>query len=245
MSETPTDLSSETVLRQDTDGVRLLTLNRPTKRNAFSNEQWRAFGYELNQAKADESVGVVVVTGAGDDFSAGADLTDFSGGSLEEHPFHGAAKGVAVGGGATFLFHCDVVYVGESLRMRLPFVSLGLVPELASSYLLQANIGARRAAELFYTAEWIGAERAVETGIATRAFSDAELVDAALGKAAEMAQWPVRSLQATKRTLKTAHQAGIAAALEAEDAGMLQQAGSPENVEAIMAFLEKRPPKFR
>ena len=101
-------------------------------------------------------------------------------------------------GGATLLFHCDVLYVGESLRMRLPFVSLGLVPEFASSYQLQANIGARRAAELLFTAEWITAPRALETGIATAVLPDAELFAHALAKAREIAQWPTSALRSRR-----------------------------------------------
>jgi len=252
------------VTRELDDGVLLLTLNRPDKKNAFNDPQWDALRDALREAREDERVAVVVITGAGRDFSAGQDLTAFGGGAEPredgkpsgyygcmdalvdfDKPLVAAARGVGVGIGATLLFHCDLVYVGDSVRLRLPFVSLGLVPEAASSYLLQAVIGSRRAAELFYTAEWIDAERAVETGIATRAVADDALLETALGKAREIAQHPVRSLQATKRTLLVAHAAGIRAALEAEDAGMKQQAGSPENMEAIRAFLEKRKPDFR
>jgi enoyl-CoA hydratase/carnithine racemase len=250
------------VLRQLEDGVLLLTLNRPRKKNAFDDPQWDALRDALRDAREDDAVAVVVVTGAGGDFSAGVDLASFGGGPPREDgkpngyyglmealvafdkPLIAAARGVGVGIGATFLFHCDVVYLGESARLRLPFVALGLVPEGGSSYLLQAVIGARRAAELFYTAEWIDASRALETGIATRVFPDALLLDAALAKAREIARNPVSALRATKRTLKRAHEAGLRAALEAEDAGMSAQAGSPENVEAVRAFLEKRPPDF-
>ena len=73
---------------------------------------------------------------------------------------------------SSVLFHADIVYVGESLRLRLPFASLGLVPEWASSYMLQANIGAQRAAELFYTADWVDAARAVALGLALEALPD-------------------------------------------------------------------------
>ena len=156
----------------------------------------------------------------------------------------GAARGVAVGFGATFLFHCDVVYVGESLRLRLPFVSLGLVPEAAASFLLPAMIGTRRAAELLFTAEWVGAERALEVGIATRALPDAEVLPAALEKAREIARWPVSALQATKQTLLRSREAGVRAALETEALLMAKLAGSPENVEAVVAFLQQRPPDF-
>ena len=206
------------ILTKKDDGVLCLTMNRPEKKNAFNTAQWTAFRAALAEAREDPGVGVVVLTGAGQDFSAGQDLTEMLGGgggvsSAEEHPFAlamqelyafdkpllAAARGVGVGFGATCLFHCDVVYVGESVRLRLPFVSLGLVPEAASSYMLQTVIGYQRAAELFFTAEWIDAERAVSSGIAARSYPDEELLEATLAKAREIAQWPASSLQATKQ----------------------------------------------
>jgi enoyl-CoA hydratase/carnithine racemase len=259
------------VLRDLQDGVLLLTLNRPRRKNAFDDAQWLELRDALDEARSDPEVAVVVATGAGGDFSAGQDLSSFTAAGerdadgamgeagIQAHPFQqcmdalcefdkpllAAATGVAVGIGATFLYHCDLVYVGHGLRLRMPFVSLGLVPEAASSYLLQATIGQQRAAELFYTAEWVDAQRAVDVGIAARAFPDDELLPAVLAKAREMARWPVSSLQATKRCLMVAHRAGIQAARAAENAGMVQQAGSPENIEAVMAFLQKREPDFR
>lgn len=252
------------VLQNLDDGVLLLTLNRPKKKNAFNDPQWDGLRDALLAAREDRAVAVVVVTGAGEDFSAGQDLSAFAGavearedghpngyqGCMEvlyafDKPLLAAAKGVGVGIGATFLFHCDIVYVGDSVRLRLPFVNLGLVPEAASSYMLQAAIGSQRAAELFFSAEWIDAARALETGIAARAFSDAELLEATLTKAREIAQYPVSALQATKRTLLAARREGIRSADEAERAGMAAQAGSPENMEAIQAFMQKRKPDFR
>lgn len=250
----------EFISQLDEHGILQITFNRPQKKNAFNRPAWQALADTLNEAKNNPAVACVLLTGAGENFSSGMDLSDFaSDGGTDEHPFYtaqqavidfdkpmvAAAKGIAVGGGATLLFHCDVVYVGESLKMRLPFVNLGLVPEFAASYMLQAIIGSRRAAELFYTAEWINAERAVETGIATRVYADNELLDQALGKAKEIAQWPVRSLQATKQCLKTAHQQGLTAAMKIERAGMDALAGGPENIEAVMAFMEKREPNFK
>lgn len=258
-------MSDEPVLRTlDEHGVLLVTLNRPRRKNAFNDPQWDALTAVLRDAREDPAVAVMVVTGAGGDFSAGQDLTAFGGGGEPredghasgyygcmqaladfDKPLLAAAQGVGVGIGATFLFHCDVVYVGESVRLRLPFVQLGLVPEAASSYLLQQVIGSQRAAELFYTAEWIDAARAIEMGMAARCHPDAELLEATLAKAREMAKWPVSALQATKRTLLAAHGDRVRAALASEDAGMMEQAGSPENQEAIKAFIEKREPDFR
>jgi enoyl-CoA hydratase/carnithine racemase len=250
-------MTESVLLKDQRDGVLLLTLNRPNKKNAINNAMWIELRETLQHARRDDDIRVLVITGAGVDFSAGVDLSDFGGGG-EGHPYEdcarelaafdkpliGAARGIAVGGGATMLFHADIVYVGESLRMRLPFVNLGLVPEFASSYLLQANIGARRAAELMYTAEWIDAGRALETGIATAIYDDESLLPRAMAKAQEIAQWPVNALRETKRCMKRVHQQGIQAAFQVEGEGMEKQAGSPENIEAITAFIEKRAPDF-
>jgi len=249
---------SNTVLKDLKDGVLLLTLNRPDSKNSFNLEQWTAFAAELDAARADDDVTVVVITGAGNDFSAGQDLKDYgvSGAAHSyriteravvdfDKPLIAAARGVAVGGGATILFHSDVLYVGESLRMRLPFNSLGMAPEFASSYMLQALIGPKRAAELLFTTEWINADKALETGIASRKFKDDELLQNAMAKAAEIAQLPLTSLLETKRCLKVAHKAGIEAALQVEKEAMDRLAGGPASMEAMMAFMEKRKPDFR
>lgn len=251
---------SDTLLTENRDGVLIITFNRPEKKNAINTEMWFAIRDTFNAAREDDSVVCVLLNGAGDNFSAGVDLSSFGDTQEgEEHPFEsaaravvefdkpivGAARGVAIGGGATVLFHADVVYVGQGLRMRLPFANLGLVPEWGSSYMLQANIGAQRAAELFYTAQWIDAEKALDCGIAAAVLPDDELFDHALAKAQEIAQWPVNSLREIKRTLRLHHLPAVDAAINAEQAGMERQAGSPENIEAITAFIEKRPPNFR
>ncbi len=238
--------------------IATITFNRPEKKNAFNRDAWFALRDAIVEARDNDAASVVVITGAGKDFSSGVDLSDLTGDPNEKPPFEvmmdelmlldkpllAAAKGVAIGFGATALFHCDVVYVGDSLRMRLPFVNLGLVPEAGCSYTLPRNIGYQQAAELLFTAEWINAERAVETGIARRAFSDEDLLPKTLEKAAEMAQWPRNALRETKRTLMQAHSTAINQARELEMAGMMRQVGSAENMEAVTAFFEKRAPRF-
>ncbi len=267
MSDAATGSSDEaTVLTQlDDEGVLLIRLNRPKRKNAFNEEQWDALGRALDEAREDPRVAVAVLTGAGGNFSSGADLASFGGDppppradgkpsgffacvdSIFEFdkPLLAAVQGVAVGGGCTLSLACDIVYVGESLRMRLPFASLGLVPEIASSYTLQAAIGRQRASELMFSAEWIDAARAIEVGMAARCLPDDQLEGATLAKAREIAKWPVSSLRAIKRTLQVAHRAGIEAARRCEDAEMMKQAGSPENIEAITAFMQKREPDFK
>ena len=251
---------TEKIATRNDDGVLVVTLNRPEKKNAVDNSMWVAIRDIFNAAAADDSVICVLLHGAGDNFCAGVDLTSFGGDDGgAEHPFESAARavadfdkpvvaaaqGVAVGGGATVLFHCDIVYGGESLRLRLPFASLALAPEWASSYMLQANIGAHRAAELFYTAEWVDADKAHSIGIVADVLPDASLFEHAMNKAREIAQWPVSSLREIKRCLRLHHTASIDAAFKAEQAAMARQAMSEDNIEALTAFMEKRPPNFR
>jgi len=250
---------SELLLADYRDGVLVLTLNRPQKKNAINNVMWRDLCEAFRSAAADDAVRCVLLSGAGEHFCAGVDLASFTEmADGEQHPFESAARavvefdkplvaaaqGVAIGGGATVLFHADIVYVGESLRLRLPFASLGLVPEWGSSYMLQANIGAQRAAELFYTAEWVDAGKALSCGIAAAVIADGELFELALAKALEIARWPLNSLREIKRSLRLHHLPAIDLAIRAEQAGMLRQAGSPENIEAVTAFMEKRTPDF-
>lgn len=250
---------SKSLLSERHGHVLKLSLNRPAKKNAIDNALWLAIAEAFQAAAADDQVRSVVLTGTGGNFSAGVDLASFDDtDSGAEHPFEAAARavadfdkpliaavqGVAIGGGATVLFHADMVYVGQSLRMRLPFAAMALVPEWASSYMLQANIGAQRAAELFYTADWIDAERAVSCGIALEALADDELLERAMSRAQDIARWPVNALREMKRCLRLPHKAAIDAAFVAEQAAMLRQAGSAENIEAIMAIIEKREPRF-
>ena len=251
---------TNTILTENRDGVLVVTFNRPEKKNAINTEMWIAIRDTFRNAAEDDEVVCALLVGTGEHFCSGVDLSSFGDADPDgEHPFESAARavvefdkplvaaaqGVAIGGGATVLFHADIVYVGESLRMRLPFANLGLVPEWGSSYMLQANIGAQRAAELFYTAQWVDADKAAESGIAAAVLPDVDLFDHAMAKAQEIAQWPVNSLREIKRSLRLHHLDAIDAAINAEQAGMMRQAGSPENIEAITAFIEKRQPDFR
>ncbi len=257
---------SEFVLRElDEEGVLLATLNRPDKKNAFHEPQWDAFADCLNEAREDPRVAVVVLTGAGGNFSSGVDLGSFGGDPPPprkdgkksgffaavdaifefDKPLLASVQGVAVGGGCTIAVASDIVYVGESLRMRLPFANLGLVPEIASSYTLQTVVGRQRANELMFTAEWIDAARALDLGLCARALPDDEVLAATMEKAREIAQWPVSSLRAIKQTLQATHKGAIEAARQIEDELMMKLAGSPENIEAVTAFMQKRKPDFK
>jgi enoyl-CoA hydratase/carnithine racemase len=254
-------VARETVLERLEEGVLLLTLNRPKQKNAFDHRMWSELREALADALADDRVRAVVVTGAEGAFSAGQDLGEMArrdGDAGREHgfarfmdelcafdkPLLAAVNGVGVGIGLTLLLHCDLVFIAEGARLRAPFVTLGVVPEAASSYLLPLQIGHQRAAELLFTAEWIDARRAVELGIASRLYPSGELLPATLARAGEIARQPLGSLRHTKRLMLAHRREGIRRAREGEDAGFRERIGTAENVEAIRAFFEKRPPDF-
>jgi enoyl-CoA hydratase/carnithine racemase len=248
------------VLESLDDGVLLLTLNRPERKNAFDEILWRETRDALADAQSDDAVRAVIVTGAGDAFSAGQDLGQMAARPDDEppgfpsfmdrlvgfdKPLLAAVNGLGVGIGLTMLLHCDVVWMAENARLRAPFVPLGVVPEAASSYLLPLQLGHQRAAEMLFTAEWLDAARCVELGIATRVLPREQLLPELRALAAKIAAQPLGALRWTKRMLLAVRKDGVAAARAREDAAFAVRVGSPENVEALRAFLEKRPADFR
>jgi len=253
-------LARETVIESLEANVLTLAWNRPARRNAFDERMWREGRDALRDARSDDRVRAVVVTGSGEAFSAGQDLGEMAAPPRGEEPgfpsfmealigfdkpLLAAVNGVGVGIGLTMLLHCDVVWIAEEARLRAPFVTLGVVPEAASSYLLPLQLGHQRAAELLYTAEWIDAARTVELGIATRALPRAALLPAMQALARRIAAHPLGALRHTKRLLLAVRSDGIRAARAREDAAFAVRVGSPENQEALRAFFEKRPADFR
>ncbi len=250
---------SEQSLREETkDFVRTLTIDRPEARNAFNTQLYRALKDALDRAAEEDSVKVVILTGTGDVFTAGQDLAEMAqpaaGATGGVHPFGAcldrvmsfdkpllaAVNGVGVGLGLTILLHCDVVYIAKGARLRVPFVSLGVVPEAASSYLLPLRVGHQAAAEILFTADWVRSERAVEIGLAARELPREQLLPEMHALAARIAQHPLGSLRHTKRLVRACDADAIRAARAREDEAFRERIGTPENLEAIRSFFAKR-----
>lgn len=229
---------------EDRDGVRLLTLDRPEALNAFDTALYRAAGAALDAAREDDDVKVVVITGAGRAFSAGQDLRELeriaSGESYEsgfpalldalcgfDKPLLAAVNGVAVGIGFTLLPHCDLVFVADGARMRVPFSELGVPPEAASSWTFPQRMGWQRAAHLLFTSEWIDAAQAVEYGIALERCPADAVVDRALAVAAQIAQAPLPALRAIKATMRDGQRDAVLAARAREDRAFASVLGLP------------------
>lgn len=252
-------MARQTVLEELRDGALLLTLNRPERRNAFNAQMWCDARDALADAQENDSVRAVVITGAGGAFSAGQDLSAMSEGDAAagvgfstfmdrlcvfDKPLIASVNGVGVGIGITLLLHCDYVYVARGARLRAPFITLGVVPEAASSYLFPAVIGYRNAVDLLFESDFIDAERAVELGVGTHLCSAESVLESAMERALHLARKPLGSLRATKRLLLATREEQVRAARAREDAAFLGRVGSPENLEAVMAFFAKRAPDF-
>jgi enoyl-CoA hydratase/carnithine racemase len=142
------------------------------------------------------------------------------------------------------LLHCDLVYISDQARLLLPFVSLGLVPEFASSLLLPQLMGQARAAEKLLLGEPITAAEAVEFGIATAALDSTIVLAHARRMAKRFNTLPPGAVRDTKRLLRAGTAAAIGRALQIESTVFAERLRSPEAREAMQAFFQKRKPSF-
>lgn len=245
---------SDHVIVSRSDGVCEVQLNRPEKRNAITLAMYGALTDALNEARADESVRVVLLSGVGASFTAGNDLNDFlsqADFAEDSHAirflraltsFHkvliAAVHGQTVGIGVTLLLHCDLVIAARGTQMILPFVKLGLVPELASSLLLPRIVGHHRAAELLLLGKPFDAATAMDLGLLNKVTEDHALMDEARKLAREVVQQPPAALYAAKRLLRS-ETASVAGRIEEELEAFRHQLGSEEFKAAARAFLSK------
>ncbi len=250
---------------EDSGRVRLLTLNRPEALNAFSEALYDAAAEAFIDAAADPDVAVVVLTGTGRAFCAGTDLVEMGarnpgGGGVEPgvhgfpgminqmdsfpKPFICAVNGLALGVGATMLGFADLAFMSSEARLRCPFSSLGVVPEAASSYTFPLLLGRQQAMWTLLSAEWISAAEVLEMGLVWKVCPPEELMDTTMAHAQKLAALPVSSLVESKALITHGWHEGVAAARERENAAFSRLMGAPANVEAVAAFMEKRPPDF-
>lgn len=253
------------LVTHDDSRVRTLTLDRPDALNAFSNDLFHALADGLEAAADDPSVAVVVLTGNGRAFSAGADLAEMAAGNAGERPAddrrHGfphlldaladfpkpficAVNGLGLGIGMTILGYADLSFMSSNARLKCPFTSLGVAPEAASSLLFPQLVGRQNAAWVLLSAEWFGAEECLDMGLVWKVCEPDELMETTLGYATRLAAQPITSLVETKKTMITPHREAIREARAREDAAFQRLLGGPANTEALTAFMEKRDPDF-
>lgn len=242
------------------DGVATIEIARPEKKNALTLAMYQAMAAAIAAAQADSTVHALLIAGQPGIFTAGNDLADFmahpptgddspvfgfmrSLGACEK-PVVAAVTGAAVGIGTTMLLHCDLVYVAEDALLSMPFVSLGLVPEFASSLLLPRLLGRVQAAEKLLLGEPFSGLEAVALGLANKALPSAEVLAHAGRIARRFTLLPPGAVRDSKRLLRAELGERIEATIRAEGAVFAQRLLSAEAIESFRAFFEKRRPDF-
>jgi enoyl-CoA hydratase/carnithine racemase len=251
---------TDNVQIENSNGILTLTLARPEKKNALTNEMYGKLADAIEAADNDATVRVILIRGQGDSFTAGNDIAEFAavaaGVAQGERqvmrfirslarltkPLLAAVQGRAVGVGTTMLLHCDLVVLADNALLSTPFVSLALVPEAASSLLMPLRLGHARAFELFALGEPISADVALAFGLVNRVVAQDRLDAEAMALAQRLAKQPPGSLVATKRLMRNAEM--MLKQMEEEGEYFEARLKSAEAREAFQAFAERRPPDF-
>lgn len=243
------------------DGLYTITINRPARKNSFTNAMYTAIGDAFQEAMHHAGVKVILLKGHEGCFSAGNDLGDFLNDpprdlnapvfrflrliSVCHKPVVAQVEGVAVGIGTTMLLHCDLVYASTTAKFSLPFTKLGLCPEAASSLLLPRLAGYQKAAELLLLGDMFSAQKASECGIVSDVLEPEKLQAHVDAQVAKLLALPVPSLQITKRFMKSDTRQAVMDKLAEEGHVFIDLIPEPQAQEAFKAFGEKRAPNFR
>jgi 2-(1,2-epoxy-1,2-dihydrophenyl)acetyl-CoA isomerase len=250
--------------------VAILTLNRPDRLNAINRAMMAEMPKAVAALKADDEARVLVVTGTGRGFCAGADLQGFgpvaTGKAPEptsqaerldemgwvgrwammwaglDKPVVGAINGVAAGAGMSTALACDVRIGCEASRFNSVFIERSLSPDSGLSFFLPRIVGYAAAADIIFTSRAVGAEEALKLGLLNRMAAADALLDAAVDYANEMTRWPPVALRVSKRVLQHNVEAPLEDALRYESQGLYYARRAPNDVkESRDSFLEKRP----
>lgn len=250
---------SDTISIQTQDRVTTLTINRPSKRNAITQDMYGEMATALQAYANSDDQRAFVITGAEDYFTAGNDLKDFSTASHSgdlppvalflnaisacPKPVIAAVNGPAIGIGLTMLLHCDLVYAATSATFTAPFVKLGLVPEAASSVLLAASVGMAVANDILLAGRSLNAEEAHSYGLISRVFADADLAAEVAVIAAHVANSAPQAMKLSKSLIR-ANRDQVADQMAKESEHFVAQLKSPEFAEVVAAMMQKRLPAF-
>jgi len=260
-------MTAPTILFERADGIARITLNRPDRLNSFNAEMHTALREALALVRADASLRVLLLTGAGRGFCAGQDLADRAvapggapvdlGASIESNyaplvlalqalplPVVCAVNGVAAGAGANIALACDIVIATRSASFIQAFCKIGLIPDSGGTYFLPRLIGSARAMGLAMLGDKLPAATAAEWGLIWQCVDDDALKSTVDALLAQLALAPTRGLAATKRALQASGTASLPAQLDLERDLQRELGFSADYREGVAAFAAKRPPVF-
>ena len=242
------------ILDEKIGAVLRLTLNRPEKKNALTQDMYQRLADKINEAAGDFSIRAVVINSNGDSYTAGNDINDFANDPQMDEgspvfnflfaihnfpkPLIAAVKGRAVGIGTTMLMHCDLVTANPDTQFSMPFVSLGLVAEGGSSYNFPRLVGHAKASEILLTGRTFSATEALEMGLINQVAKDE--LSAAMAFANEIADQPPTAVINTKALLKSGSHEALNQVMKAEGILFKIAAQSDEAQIAFMNFLAKK-----
>jgi enoyl-CoA hydratase/carnithine racemase len=253
----------ETIQVARSEGVVTVTLDRPAKKNAVNDVMWRELLATFTEVADSSDDRVLVITGAGDAFCSGADLSNA--GATDRHQLevmrgigdvalrlHRLAKpaiakvnGVAAGAGLNLALGCDLIVASDEARFSEIFARRGLSIDFGGSWLLPRLIGLHKAKELAFFAEVISAKEAQEFGLVNRVVPAGELDAVVVDWARRLAAGPPLALSMTKTMLNNAFAVSMDQALEDEGRCQTVNFGTADTAEAMAAFLQKREPRFQ
>ncbi|MFA6212418.1 MAG: enoyl-CoA hydratase-related protein [Candidatus Obscuribacterales bacterium] len=256
------------LLTEKKNGVGIITLNRPDKLNAFSDELTFQLQDALKEMEKDKEVRAIILTAAGRGFCAGQDLQSRSiaqemgerpslGDSIRrrynpiviklrriEKPIIAAVNGVAAGAGASIAFACDYRIVTDKVNFIQSFTKVGLIPDSGATFILTRLVGLTKAFELMLSADKLSAEEALNLGIINKIVGEDDLMKEAMALAEKLAAGPTKAFGLTKRAVNRAVFDDLEELLEYE-ASLQEIAGrSDDFAEGVKAFVEKRTPQY-
>ena len=251
------------------DGLGVITLNRPDVLNAFNDELGYAALDAVNSAAADSNVRCIIVTGAGRAFSSGEDLGTLADGyragevpDLGEtlvkrynplirairsapKPVVAAVNGIAAGAGASIALACDFRIASGKAKFILAFIQVGLIPDSGGLWFLTKMVGTSKAWELAATGAPLSAEDALRLGVVTAVASPEDFETTWRNFAANLAAGPTRAYALTKALANMAIDRSLVEQLDAEVSMQTEAGKTVDHLEGVQAFLEKRPPNFQ
>lgn len=245
------------------DNIAIITLNRPEKLNALSRELLVDLREVLESASRDPEVRVIVITGAGKAFCAGADVVEFTKSLVEirefidlgrrvfdfleslEKPVIAVVHGFALGGGFELALACDLIIAAEGSQLGSPEINLGIIPGWGGTQKLLITMGPYKAREIIMLGDRISAEEALKLGIVNRVVPADKVVEEALLIAKKLAEKSPLALSAAKSVLNKSLRIMMSIGLEIERDTFIATASSEDAKEGIKAFLEKRKPQWR
>ena len=263
-------MAYSTVILDKAEGIATITLNRPEKLNAFNDTMFDELPEAFGEVEQDNDIRVLVITGANHNFCAGADIKGIFLKGIEERkagvqsnalagwmqnlcshfknmtkPVIASIDGYSIGIGLTVPLQCDLRIASEAAVFSIPFVRLGIMPELGSTYFLTRLIGMAKACELAFTGKYIGAKEAKEIGLVNEVVPATELEEATYKLAKTIAEGSPLAMRMTKIAFYQGLDAYIEQQLQHEISVYDILLQSEDHEEGIRSFLEKRQPIFK